>query len=372
MKKVLVVGDFMKGSGLTNYLIDIYKNLPQKDFEVSCLSYSSQHNIDYLLKELQWKKYEVTSINKNPFEHFKNWSFFFKSHKNEFDEIHFNYSASWNFFAILQAKIKTKSKIIVQSHNNYFSKKPKGIQKVILSFLNAIGRVVINKCADEKLAVSIDSSKWMFGSTKTVKILKNGIDLDKFKYDPEERKRLRKSINIKESQKLVGFVGTLEARKNPRFAIECIKRLDSKFILCIFGQGMLEESLRKKIKDENLDKRVKLMGVSDDLNKWYSAFDIFLFPSITEGFGFALLEAQASGLKCISSNSIPDDAKLTDDVLSLDLKSIDIWIKNIKNITVLDNRINKSNRNCQIISQKGYSIESTSMCFKEILGGSSI
>lgn len=110
------------------------------------------------------------------------------------------------------------------------------------------------------------------------------------------------------------------------------------------------------------------MGVSNSLNEWYSAFDLFIFPSITEGFGFALLEAQANGLQCFASNSIPDDAKVSSSVTSLDLNNLNDWIESItKTDTNFKNRVQNSNLACDVIANHGFSLDDTSEAFIDIL-----
>ncbi|MCI1764312.1 MULTISPECIES: glycosyltransferase [Bacilli] len=367
MKSVLVVGDYIKGSGLTNYLIDIYSHIDINKFNISCLSYSGVHNVDKILEEKNWKKYDVTPVGEGIANHLKDWYVFFKNHSNDFDEIHFNYSSSWNFFAVTMAKIMTNSKIIIQSHNNYYSKIPRSWkQKNILGVLNFFGKKIFNLISDKKLAVSDEAAKWMFGNKKNVTILKNGIDLEKYRYSDENRKILREKLKIKEDVKLIGFVGTLEERKNPIFALKCVEELDESFNMCMFGQGILESTIKKEIEDSGLDNKIKMMGVSDDLNKWYSAFDIFLFPSKTEGFGFALLEAQANGLKCLTSTSIPYNAKVTEDVVSIDLTNKKLWIDELTRINIEDREF-RSQRNRKIIQKKGFSVIETSKEFENIL-----
>lgn len=84
MKKILVVGDFIKGSGLTNYLLNIYSSLSKDEFLISCVSYSGQHNIDTVLEEKKWEKFEVTPITQDIIKHFKDWNNFFKLHGDDF------------------------------------------------------------------------------------------------------------------------------------------------------------------------------------------------------------------------------------------------------------------------------------------------
>ncbi|MCL3858252.1 glycosyltransferase [Pediococcus pentosaceus] len=367
MERVLVVGDYIKGSGLTNYLIDIYSHIDSNKFDISCLSYSGIHNVDKILQEKNWKKYDVTPIGKSIINHLKDWYIFLKNHKDDFDVIHFNYSSSWNFFAVAMAKVMTHSRVIIQSHNNYYSKVPRGWkQKSILGLFNFCGKKFFNLLSNKKLAVSDDAAKWMFGNDRNVTILKNGINLEKYSYSGENRRILRETLKITEEDKLIGFVGTLEERKNPIFALNCVEELNENFSMCMFGDGVLKDTIREKITDAGLGNKIKMMGISDNLNKWYSAFDIFLFPSKTEGFGFALLEAQASGLKCLTSTSIPYNAKVTEDVVSIDLADKKLWVDELKRLDT-KNREVRSQRNKKIIQEKGFSVIETSEEFENIL-----
>ena len=173
---------------------------------------------------------------------------------------------------------------------------------------------------------------------------------------------------LQKDQILIGFVGTLEERKNPFYAVDVVKNLDEKYTLAMFGRGPLQKKLEKNINAKRIKNKVKFMGVSDNLNEWYSAFDIFMFPSKTEGFGFALLEAQANGLTCLTSTTIPADAKVTKNALSLDLKNINSWVQAIKDANIGTTvRIINSKQNIKKIKEQGFSIDETSKYFTEIL-----
>lgn len=371
MKKILIVGDFIKGSGLTNYLLNMYDELSTKNLDVECVSYSGYHDLDDEIAKKHWKKYDITPVNTNIFKHVTDWFHFFWEHRGDYQFVHFNYSSSWNFWGVLIAKILTRSVLIVQSHNVFYSKEPKKLQKVLLNFMNKLGRIIFNKCANRKIAVSKESAVWMFGKKAEVKVLKNGINERKFKYNSNSREYIRKKFKFSPNKIILGFVGVLDERKNPKFAIHCLKRLnelDNKYVLLIFGRGPLNTSLIKLVKDLHLENEVYFMGVSDELYKWYSVFDLFLFPSITEGFGFALLEAQASGLPCFVSTGIPKDAILTEDVVRIDLINIEKWVSSLKKVDLGD-RNKKSTLNCQIIKKNGFSLDESAKKFFEILNG---
>ena len=78
-----------------------------------------------------------------------------------------------------------------------------------------------------------------------------------------------------------------------------------------------------------LEKYVHLTGAVLNVNEYYSAFDVFAFPSLREGTPLALLEAQANGLPCIISDTIPQDAIATDLVIQLSLDDKKSWIEQL-------------------------------------------
>lgn len=369
MKRILVVGDYQKGSGLTGYIMSLYSQIASTNkYEISCLSYSGKTNMDRIIHNKSWQKFDIVPITQNVLLHILQMRTFFKEHSSSFDIIHFNYSASWNFFGVLFAKMYTNSKIVVQSHNVYYSKIPTFFQKVLLGLTNHLGRMIFKKCSNVMLAVSVDAARWMFGRSKGVGILKNGIDARDFSYDEGKRKSLRLENSYTEDDILIGFVGTLEERKNPNFAIELIKRLsdvNSNYKLCMFGRGPMHKELEKIVHHRSLENQVFFFGVVGNLNEWYSALDEFIFPSKTEGFGYALLEAQANGLPSICSRNIPVEVQLTDTVREISTDKIDDWVNEITESK--SSRAEDSKRNIKIIENAGYTTEMMAKSFEKIV-----
>lgn len=129
------------------------------------------------------------------------------------------------------------------------------------------------------------------------------------------KEHIMKKYNIKYPYIL--FVGTLEPKKNLVRLVEAFSQLlrsqTRKFNLVLAGsKGCLNyrEKIEQKIKDLNLEKEVILTGYiqDEDLPKLYASAELFVFPSIFEGFGIPPLEAMASGLPVIASNaaSLPE------------------------------------------------------------------
>ncbi|WP_198420978.1 glycosyltransferase [Bacillus timonensis] len=101
--------------------------------------------------------------------------------------------------------------------------------------------------------------------------------------------------------------------------MEVLKTLiirDSKIKLLLVGDGDLRQEIEEKAKKEGLDNHVKFVGIRSDISTILHSMDVFVFPSIYEGLGLVLLEAQASGIPCIVSEAIQPEADLRIDLVS--------------------------------------------------------
>lgn len=157
-----------------------------------------------------------------------------------------------------------------------------------------------------------------------------GIDLKPFEMFPD-RISLRKSLGIPPEALVIGHVGRFITPKNHKKIISVFRNVLSKetgAYLLLVGDGPLRPSLEKHIRSLGLTERVVLTGLRvDAIELMRDVMDVFLFPSIHEGLGLALVEAQAAGLPCIISDAIPMDADvIREQVTRLSLFESDtIW-----------------------------------------------
>ena len=193
------------------------------------------------------------------------------------------------------------------------------------------------------------AGRWLFGN-KTydqgkVYLLNNAIDVDKFKYDEKIRKEKRKELNIKDNQLVIGHIGRFVQQKNHEFLIDIFNEIykqDKNAILLLIGEGPLKEEIQNKVNELGLDKNVKFLGQRSDANELYQAMDLFLFPSLYEGLGMVLIEAQCAGLPCIASIEVPQIAKISDKFVFENLKEnpkkwADICLKFLKEKSIRKN-----------------------------------
>ena len=117
MKKVLVVGDFISGSGLTQVIFNVFSRFDPVKYKIDAVGYGTdpENLTDKECEKLGWMFERVIPVTKNPIEHWKWWKAFFKKH--HYDIVYFNYSSSWNYLPVIYAKRYGKVKKVV-CHSN--------------------------------------------------------------------------------------------------------------------------------------------------------------------------------------------------------------------------------------------------------------
>lgn len=175
--------------------------------------------------------------------------------------------------------------------------------------LNYIG----NKFATHRVACTYDAGRFLFGNNRFC-VIKNAIDVDKFVFDAAVRKQIRNGLSLQDKF-IVGHIGRLDPQKNQMFLLDVFAELlpyKENAVLMLVGDGNDRKKIEEKIHALHLEDKVMLLGVRSDPEKYYQAFDVFVFPSEYEGLGIVLIEAQTAGLPCLASaNVIPQDAKVS-------------------------------------------------------------
>ena len=262
-------------------------------------------------------------IGKNHFSYIRWWNAFFKEH-TEYGIVHGHVRST----AAIYLKIAKKYHRFTIAHSHSTSS-GKGISAIVKNMM----QLGIRKTADYFLGCSQVANEWLFGKKvandfKRCSVLKNGVDLTKYKFAPNLRNRLRNDLKIDKSF-VVGTVGRIETPKNPMFIInvfyEVLKSVPQARLLWV-GDGTLVEAVKEKIVHLNIENKVLLVGSRDNVADYLQAMDVFLFPSLWEGLGMSLIEAQATGLPCLCSDAIPDEARVTDLLIKMSLsESIEEW-----------------------------------------------
>ena len=178
-------------------------------------------------------------------------------------------------------------------------------------------------------ACTDDAGKCMFGNEK-YQVIPNVIHGERFIYDINKRDYIRNKYNVSD-KKVILTAGRMAPQKNPFFAIDVINQIvrqNPQIVYWWVGDGPLKEEIQTYIGKLGCRNSIKLLGSKTNIEDYYMAADLLFLPSLFEGLGLVAVEAQATGLPCLISSTIPKDVDYTDIVSRIDLSAdTDVWVE---------------------------------------------
>ncbi len=209
----------------------------------------------------------------------------------------------------------------------------------------------------DRFACGNDAANFLFGkhNLSNTYIFHNAIDTSIFQFSVDRRRNKRKDLNLT-GNLVFGHVGNMFKLKNHSFLIDVfvsIKKRYSNAVLLLVGDGALRDDLQEKVNQLGLEDSVRFLGQRDDVADILMALDVFLFPSLFEGFPVSLMEAQCTGLPCLVSDTITREVAITDLVHFLPIhEGVEaLWVKELERIK-LDSRRDYS----QVLQTAGYDL----------------
>ncbi len=321
-----IIGKWL-GGGVESVVMNYYRHIDRSKIQFDFICDEDSTNIPYEEIEKLGGKVILIPPYQKIFKYHKELKKILKEGNYKIVHSHINTLSVFSLFAAKCAGVPVR---IAHSHSttNKQEKKKNLVKQVLRPFSKVF--------ATDYMACTEHAGRWLFGNKEydngNVYLLNNAIDLDKFKYDEKLRKEKRKELNIKEDTLVIGHVGRFVEQKNHRFLIDIfneVHKQNKNSILLLIGQGPLMEEMKEKVDSLGISDSVKFLGQREDVSELYNAMDLFLFPSLYEGLGMVLIEAQANGLPCIASTEVPKIADISNNVQFYNLNdSIDIWLKN--------------------------------------------
>jgi len=256
-----------------------------------------------------------------------------------YDAVHLH-TNFWRSFIVEQLAIEHHiPKIIVHSHNSMVDIVDNELREAAIKVHKVRRQEFSESLATDFWACSELAADWLFGAKipkERIKLLKNAIDVNQFSYDVHVRNEYRNKLGLANCF-VLGHTGRFVYQKNHDFLIDVFYRIsqtmpDARLIL--IGTGALEDGIRDKVHRYGIEDKVLFMGKRADVNHLLQAMDMFLLPSRFEGLPIVLVEAQASGIKCITSTHVTQEAGITDNIEFLRLE-VSLWAdKVIQNATI--------------------------------------
>jgi glycosyltransferase EpsF len=251
------------------------------------------------------------------------------------------------------AKLKGVEIRISHSRGAYIKE---GYKKKFFKFF----KYLIKLTSTKNLACSKHAGCFLYDNN-TFEVIPNGFDYEKFtKNNRSDLEDLKNRIGLCDDQLIIGHIGRFSKEKNHIFLIGLcteLKKKEINFKMVLVGDGELKKDIQAKASELLLDDNIYFAGSQLNVETYYQLFDIFLFPSLHEGFGNVAVEAQATNTKVIASTGVSKEVDLGLGLIEfISLEDRDSWVNLILNNgkklpSVSVEEINKS------LFNKGFSIE---------------
>ena len=355
--KVLYFVDRMLRGGIQTFVLENWRHMDHTKVQIDFLLLDDGHTyeLEDTLRGLGSRIYKLKGIWITKPKDFVSYrravDAFFKKH-HDYRVVHLH-STSKNYMVLKYAKKYGIPVRIAHSHCIDFQTKSKG--QVLVGNLF---KPLLKYYATDYFARSEEAGRWLFGKKK-VTVIKNAVDIDKYRYESIKADCMRKKLKI-DGKKVVGHVGRFTHQKNHTFLIDIFKELvelDSDYRLLLIGEGVLEEQIKAKAKTYGVENKIIFAGFKTNVEDYMQAMDLFVFPSETEGLGLVLIEAQAAGLPCYTSEKVvPKEAKVSNLLTYISLEDgPKMWAEQI------DKTWKKFKRETpeDAIAERGYSIVET-------------
>jgi len=154
-----------------------------------------------------------------------------------------------------------------------------------------------------KVKEDILMDNWRLSAEK-VHVLENSVDYGRFSNLSTSRLEARKILGLSAHALVFGTVGRLAPTKGQSYLIKAFAEVKQELpesVLLLAGAGRLEDTLKAEASRTGFGKSIHFLGRRTDIPQILKALDVFVLPSVAEGFGLALAEAMAAGVPCIAT-----------------------------------------------------------------------
>ena len=309
-EKILHVTGAMNVGGTETMLINLYRKINKK-IEFHFISYSkSQAFYDGEIESLGGKVIRLNPPNEVGFiTSIKDIKKVIKEN-GPYDAVHTH--MLFNCGIAMIAAYLSGIKVRVTHAHTTSDDSSSFVRKIYINLM----RFFIKVFSTDFIACSNSAGKYLFGNNiicnKKYKVLPNYIEYENF-INNNDKSNFREELRIKNDDIVICHIGRFITAKNHEFLIDMAKEMiqkNNKVKLVLVGDGDLKNTIENKVKSIGIEKNVYFTGIRKDIPSILSSVDLFILPSIYEGLGLVLLEAQASKVPCLVSEAIQPEVDL--------------------------------------------------------------
>lgn len=342
MLRILQITGSLGFHGIEAVVMEYYRNIDREKIQFDFVVTSAvPERLDAEVESMGGRIFRVPSKSRHPFA-FKKAVREILKNNTEYKIVHAHGNSASMYLDLSSAK---KSKIpvrICHSHNT----------SCFIKWQHYILKPLLGGKYTHRFACSAAAGKWLFGK-REAKIIHNAIDLDKFSFDAAAREKIRNLYGIADNCAVLGHIGGFSPNKNHAFLLSVFseyQKLNPDSRLLLVGGGNTEQ-VKRHAAELGITEKVIFAGLTSEPQKYYSAFDAFVFPSLYEGLPRAVIEAAAAGLPCFISDKITREVGVASSIKFFPLSSPSDWAK-----AIFESGLQKNADSQKEIRDNGYDI----------------
>lgn len=322
MKKVCVYCEKWASGGIESFLFNAIAHMNLEHVAIDVVAACMEESIfTEKLRNLGIHFFELSG-NRNCIG--KNKKMFLQlARERHYDVLHVNAFHGGSFYYLRLAK---RLNIPVRIAHGHCAGLNSGRYVWLKEVVHHCAKKMFAQDATELWACSRAAGAFMYPKGKhyqnVCRIIPGGIDVERFRFQKAQRFDMRRKMGWGD-QLVIGIVGRLCREKNQMFLLEVfshIVKMRPNSTLLFVGEGTEHDRLIQRVKELGIEQRVVFYGATDRVERLLWAMDVFVFPSLVEGLGLAMIEAQATGLPVLCSDVIPGEAHILSTVQSMSLK----------------------------------------------------
>lgn len=330
--RVLQILGIVAGGGVEAVIMNYYEHIDRTKVQFDFIVHNDNKiDITPKVEAMGGRVYKVTPYYKNPIAFMYGIYKVIRNHHYRIVHSNMNTLSAFPLFAARLAGVP-----VCILHNHSTSSPGETKRNIMKYILRPFARLFANRY----LACSQLAAVWMYGKdladSGKVTVINNAIDLSKYAFHPEKRKRLRKALGLGD-EFVVGHVGRFMFQKNHAFLLDAFAAALKKkphMVLLLIGDGPLRLKMEEKVQQLGIGAQVKFLGLRSDVQDLYNVMDLFVLPSHYEGLPVVGVEAQANGLSCLFSTAVTRETKLTKNAVFFDLsQGAERWAEKIVSCT---------------------------------------
>lgn len=364
------------GGGISSFIRNKAEYMTNEGIQFDVVTYDEcSEEFERAIHAIGGTIYKLKNPKTTSWKEFKE-SFISVLEKNVYDIIHCHINGYRILPYYYYANKYSKADFYVHAHSSHY---PEKMLSKTMQLKIRIDQMINRKITDKVVGCGTLSIINIFGEKvkeEDIVVIPNSVEVERFIKSEIKSEQLKKAnrlkLQIKDDQLVIGHIGRLEAVKNHELTLELaekIKQLNLNMKILIIGEGNREQELKNLVTQKGLGDTVIFTGRVSPIEDFFPVLDVMLLPSFAEGLPTVVVEAQASGVPVVMSDTITKEVDLGFDMLESVSIGADIseWVKAIEKTQNIE--IPNAQTREMVIKEKNFSNENSAQLYAKFLRG---